>query len=123
MRLATAAKYAVSLSNCIPVPDCPLPIDVVFISSDQASIGAHKANLDHFSDGFPSPDAVQSSEGAEAVHLVEDGATLKLLFQFMHKARFPKVHNLDAEQPSSLAEASEKYMVYSAMSVCSDRIE
>ena len=59
----------------------------------------------------------------DIVELAEDGATLSLLLQFMHKARFPKVHKLSSDALFSLAEASEKYMVYPAMSVCNDLIE
>ncbi|TEB37022.1 hypothetical protein FA13DRAFT_1683010 [Coprinellus micaceus] len=116
------------LPKC-PSFDCTLTIDIIFLSCDGVHVGAHKQNLDNFSDGFPSPDLVQAPDAStlsgrcEVVELTEDAATLNILLQFMHKTRFPKVHELSTEQLFSLAEAAEKYMVYSAMSICNDRIE
>ncbi|KAF5311300.1 hypothetical protein D9611_012606 [Ephemerocybe angulata] len=89
-------------------------------SSDKVLLGAHKANLEHFSDGFPSVDSVSDSE--EPVDLTEDSATLKLLLGGMHKQKLPTLSGLGSKQLLALAEAGEKYFVYGVMAVCSERI-
>ncbi|KAJ3545037.1 hypothetical protein NMY22_g2583 [Coprinellus aureogranulatus] len=106
-----------------PVPECDIPVDIVLRSSDKALIGAHQTNLAQFSEGFPSPSDVNSS--SEPVDLTEDGGTLNLLMQFMHKQRHP---NLSMQETSisttlKLAEAAEKYLVYAAMNACYIRID
>ncbi|KAF6742953.1 hypothetical protein DFP72DRAFT_935971 [Ephemerocybe angulata] len=103
-----------------PVPNCPIPVDLILRSSDKVLLGAHKANLEHFSDGFPSVDSVSDSE--EPVDLSEDGATLKLLLSGMHKQKLPALTGLEREQLVALAEAGEKYFVYGVMAACSERI-
>ncbi|KAF6745832.1 hypothetical protein DFP72DRAFT_1175852 [Ephemerocybe angulata] len=103
-----------------PVPNCPIPVDLILRSSDKALIGAHKANLEHFSDGFPSADSVSDSD--EPVDLSEDGATLKLLLSGMHKQKHPTLSGLGSDQLLALAEAGEKYFVYGVMVACSERI-
>ncbi|KAF5311346.1 hypothetical protein D9611_012593 [Ephemerocybe angulata] len=102
------------------VPNCPIPVDLVLRSSDKVLIGAHKANLEHFSDGFPSADSVSDSD--EPVDLSEDGATLKLLLSGMHKQRLPALIDLEVEELVALAEAGEKYFVYGMMAACTERI-
>lgn len=86
-------------------------------------IGAHKANLEQYSEGFPAVDAFIKIDGP--VQLTEDGETLKLLMQFMHKHKLPDLADLtgySVHRLFSLGEASEKYCVYSAMAVCSVHI-
>ncbi|KAJ3532008.1 hypothetical protein NMY22_g7923 [Coprinellus aureogranulatus] len=105
------------------VSECDIPVDIVLRSSDKALIGAHQTNLAQFSEGFPSPSDVNSS--SEPVDLTEDGGTLNLLMQFMHKRRHP---NLSIQETSisttlKLAEAAEKYLVYAAMNACYIRID
>ncbi|KAJ3531236.1 hypothetical protein NMY22_g8240 [Coprinellus aureogranulatus] len=113
-----------SSATC-PVKDCTLPVDIVLRSSDKCLIGAHKENLAHFSEAFPTPDSVTSSD--TPVDLSENGEALRSLMQFMHHHRLPTLDKsfnfLDG--PSSLfalAEAAEKYLVYSAMALCNVRI-
>ena len=98
-------------------------------SSDNELIGAHQENLAQFSEGFPPPDVVTHHN--EPVDLSEDGETLSLLMQFMHKNRLPDLSNLvdrdsqkgrDFDLLYKLAEAAEKYMVYPAMAICKVRI-
>lgn len=107
----------------LAVDECSLPVDVVIRSSDEVLIGAHKANLEQYSEGFPAADEVISVDGP--VNLTEDGETLKLLMQFMHKQRLPDLAGLTGSRVRllfSLGEAAEKYFVYSAMAVCSVHI-
>ncbi|KAF6746333.1 hypothetical protein DFP72DRAFT_1076536 [Ephemerocybe angulata] len=44
-----------------PVSVCQIPVDLVLRSSDKVLIGAHKANLETYSDGFPSADSVDDT--------------------------------------------------------------
>ncbi|KAJ3532009.1 hypothetical protein NMY22_g7924 [Coprinellus aureogranulatus] len=103
-----------------PVKDCTLPVDIILRSSDKTLIGAHRDNLAQFSEGFPSPDAVASSD--VPVDLTEDGRTLEILMQFMHKQRFPSLQNETVDGLLRLGEAAEKYVVHSAMLACALRI-
>lgn len=102
-------------------PECRLEVDVILRSSDGYLIGAHQSNLDQYSDGFP--DSNTQMDATQPVDLVEDADTLKILMRFMHKQRYPKVSWLETTQIFSLAEAAEKYLVYSAISACHDYIE
>lgn len=77
--------------------------------------------MDQYSDGFP--DASAQMDVTDPVELAEDADTLKVLMRFMHKQRYPKVSWLETDQLFSLAEAAEKYLVYSAISACHDYIE
>ncbi|KAF6742935.1 hypothetical protein DFP72DRAFT_829217, partial [Ephemerocybe angulata] len=92
---------------------CILRVDLVLKSSGGKLIGAHRTNMEHFSDGFPTCDSVTST--SEPVPLTEDGETLTLLLKFMHKHKYPGLTPMDAPSVFALAEAAEKYMVYSAM--------
>lgn len=100
-----------------------MPIDIALRSSDQRVIGAHKANLEQYSEGFPAADGVISVDGP--VTLSEDIETLKLLMQFMHKQKYANLSDLTGSRVRllcSLGEAAEKYFVYSAMAVCNVHI-
>jgi len=78
-------------------------------------------NLDHFSEGFPAANSFLAC--SEPVTLPESGETLRLLMQYMHKARYPRLQTISLDQLFKLAEAAEKYLVYSASSACSQYIE
>jgi hypothetical protein len=102
------------------VNGCTTPVDIVLRSSDHALIGAHKANLEQFGEGFPAVDSVMDDNGP--VDLTENGETLRLLMQFMRKHKLPNLSDLTGSRIRllfSLGEAAEKYFVYSAMAVCS----
>jgi hypothetical protein len=105
------------------VTDCILPVDIVLRSSDQVLIGAHQANLAQFSEGFPTPSDVKATD--DPVDLTEDSLTLRLLVHFTHKQRYPNLSITGTPVGTifSLAEAAEKYLVYSAMVACNMRIE
>ncbi|KAF6752339.1 hypothetical protein DFP72DRAFT_743516, partial [Ephemerocybe angulata] len=68
------------------VSGCQIPVDLVLQSSDKVLIGTHKANLEAWSDGFPSANSVDNTH--EPVDLTETAEILKLLMQGMHKTRF-----------------------------------
>lgn len=66
-------------------------------------------------EGFPGDDIATFNE---VVDLTETSTTLELLFQYMYRQPQPILEGLDFKELSSLAEAAEKYRVFSAMEVC-----
>ena len=96
-------------------------IDLILESSDGVRYGAHKKNLERYSDGFPIAEATNSHN--EVVALSERSSVLQLLLQFMHNTRQPELKNLPFSTVESLAEAVEKYMVFSAIQVCKMQME
>jgi len=52
------------------------------------------------------------------VTLTETSTTLELLFQYIYRRPQPNLERLNFKDLSSLAEAAEKYQVFSAMEVC-----
>jgi len=54
----------------------------------------------------------------EVVQLTENSATLELLFQFCYPERHPDLNGLAFDTLAELAEAAEKYKVFSAISLC-----
>jgi hypothetical protein len=95
------------------VDECSLEVDVHIVSSDSVAIGAHTVNLALFGGGFPSE---------KVIHLEEASDVLQLLLRFMHNTRQPDLNTTSFSQLFSLAEAAEKYQVYSAMGNCKTQL-
>ncbi|KAF5359938.1 hypothetical protein D9758_013971 [Tetrapyrgos nigripes] len=91
--------------------------DVVFRSSDNVSFHVHQKHLEVYAEGFPLAKHTTPSQN-EIIPLSEKSSTLEHLFQFMLPQRPPELDGLDFEQLMALANASEKYVVYSAQSTC-----
>lgn len=64
-----------------------------------------------------------TSSTDEAVPLTESSDVLQLLFQYIYPQRHPNLKAIDFTTLAGLAEAAEKYQVYSAMDVCSILME
>lgn len=94
--------------------------DVVFQSSDNFHFLVHRKNLETHTGGFP-PSEFKTLN--EVVPLTEDAATLDLLFQFVYPQRTPDVNSMAFEAVAPLAEAVEKYEVFSAMYICNARLQ
>ena len=58
----------------------------------------------------------------ETVQLPESSATLDLLFQFCYPERHPDLEGVEFDILADLAEATEKYKLYSAINVCKIRM-
>ena len=59
------------------------------------------------------------TQGKNAViQLPEKSATLDLLFQFCYPERHPDLNDVAFDILAELAEAAEKYKVFSAISIC-----
>lgn len=94
--------------------------DVIMRSCDGVLFKVHRKNLEMYTEGFPGVDVPVHDE---IVPLVETAATLELLFQYMYHQRQPDLSRLEPQQLAKLAEAAEKYQVYSAMEVCKLRMQ
>ena len=97
-------------------PVCADDADVTFRSCDGTLFKVHRKNLETNSEGFSPPPDTSSRE--EIVSLTENGDTLDLLFQYIYPQRQPDLTEIDFKQLAELAEAAEKYQVFSAMTIC-----
>ncbi|KAG6838120.1 hypothetical protein H0H87_003939, partial [Tephrocybe sp. NHM501043] len=78
---------------------------------DGVQFSIHRKNLETHAAGFP-PSEFKTLD--EIVYLTEDAGTLELLFQFIYPQRLPDVNAMSFEVVLPLAEAAEKYEVFSA---------
>ncbi|KAJ2936598.1 hypothetical protein H1R20_g493, partial [Candolleomyces eurysporus] len=93
--------------------------DIIFISSDRVRYGIHSKNLEVNTGGFPPINAQDGlSLTSEPVPLPENSSVLDLLFPFIYPIDRPNVEDMDFKTVIELAEAAEKYQVYSAAHVC-----
>ena len=95
--------------------DCKTSVDITLKSIDGITFGAHQKNLEFFSEGFP---VAGSRVATEVVQLQENADVLRIMLKFMHNARIPELKRVQFSTIAPLAEAVEKYMIYSAMEVC-----
>ncbi|KAG5639915.1 hypothetical protein DXG03_002392 [Asterophora parasitica] len=70
-------------------------------------------NLDLTCEGFP-PLAPEFQSDGEIVALTENSTTLDLMFRFVYPRRMPNLDDVEFSVLASLAEAVEKYQVYTA---------
>ncbi|EED77438.1 predicted protein, partial [Postia placenta Mad-698-R] len=89
--------------------------DITMKSSDGVLFRVHRRNLEMYSEGFPGDDLATQNE---VVQLSETAAALELLFQYMYRQRQPDLSCVPFETLAQLAEAAEKYQVFSAIEVC-----
>jgi hypothetical protein len=92
-----------------------LTVDVVLKSSDGELFGAHQRNLEMYTEGFP---IAGSTVVSDPVSLEETAEVLHLLLRYTHHIRLPRLDKISFVLLVSLAEAVEKYMIYSAMETC-----
>ena len=105
------------------IADCPLTTDVILRSSDGVEYGAHSTNLEIYSGGFPPATSTKTTEPGEIIQMSETSAVLKPLLHYMHNDRQPDSSKITFSVLYPLAEAVEKYMVFSAMEVCKIRMQ
>lgn len=91
--------------------------DITMRSSDGVLFKVHLKNLEMHSEGFPGGDPLMTHNDS-VVDLSETSTVLELLFQYMYRQRQPDLSNESFETLSMLAEAAEKYQVFSAMEIC-----
>lgn len=99
--------------------ECALEADIYLRSSDGILFEAHSKNLELYSGGFPPANfADVGGDEREVVQMTETSSVLALLLQYVHNQRQPDSSRFQFETLAGLAEAAEKYLVFSAMEVC-----
>jgi len=93
--------------------------DIIIKSSDNVHFNIHRKYLEANTGAFP-PSEVKSD--GDVVELTETSDTLELLFQFIYPQRHPSLSDSPYEIIAPLAEAAEKYEVFSAMNICQIRM-
>jgi len=96
---------------------CAADSDVTIQSSDSVLFHVHLVNL---TINFGSLEFLVQGDGV--AQLPESSATLDLLFQFCYPEQHPDLENLKFDILGGLAEATEKYQLYSAINVCKIRM-
>jgi len=102
--------------------DCNLETNVTLQSSDGKLYGAHSKNLELYSDAFPAVGSTTSPVG-DVVTMTESSTVVDLLLQYMHHRRQPDSLEISLDVLEELAEAVEKYGIFSAMEVCKLRMK
>lgn len=98
--------------------ECKLPTDVLLRSSDGREFGAHTHNLEVFSNSAFLLAEHTVRPMTEVVQLSETSEVLSLLLKFMHHKQQPDCSKIDFAILLGLAEAVDKYGVYSASELC-----
>ncbi|KAG6889529.1 hypothetical protein C0995_000411 [Termitomyces sp. Mi166 len=102
----------------IECPDCSLEADLILVSSDGVKFAAHAQNLERYSEGFPPATFNPVEADLQVVHLEEESSTVRLLLQYMHLKPQPDIEKISFTELEELANAVEKYLIFSAMMVC-----
>jgi hypothetical protein len=114
--------YDPTSSSTLPV--CALDADITILSADGVLFKVHRKNLEVHSDVFAgAEDATRPENGDEIVHLPENSDVLDLLFQYMYRQPQPDLNKVEFATIAGLAEAAEKYVVYSALEWCRMRMK
>ncbi|KAF8149790.1 hypothetical protein K438DRAFT_2027314 [Mycena galopus ATCC 62051] len=93
-------------------------------SSDGVLFKVHRKHLEVHSEIFADAAGATGPEnGDEIVHLEESSDVLDLLFQYMYRQPQPDLHLVPFSAFMGLAEAVEKYVVYSALPAVMIRIK
>ncbi|KAJ7496457.1 hypothetical protein FB451DRAFT_1455566, partial [Mycena latifolia] len=93
--------------------------DITIASCDGVLFKVHRKNLEVHSDIFADAgDATHPDASDAVVMLSETSSVLELLFQYMHRQLPPDLQEVEFANCAGLAEAAEKYWVYSALTVC-----
>jgi hypothetical protein len=91
----------------------------VIQSVDGLLFQIHRKNLETNTGAFPGPEF--DSQG-EIVFLSEPAEVLGVVFQFIYPRKHPTLKDLDFKLVAEVAEAVEKYEVFSAMRICELRL-
>lgn len=108
--------FQLPIPACVVIAHCPLETDIVLVSSDGCRFGMHSKNLGEFSGGFPLH--ITPADGEEVQMPDLDSKALTLFLQYVHHHRQPDLSNVPFKTLRELAEAVEKYDVYSATEIC-----
>ncbi|PPQ66495.1 hypothetical protein CVT26_011183 [Gymnopilus dilepis] len=92
---------------------CASDAEITIQSSDYVRFLVHRKNLESITGAFP-PSEFNTVEG-EVVHLTEPALVLEIVFQFIYPQKPPSLDELEFDTVLAVAEAVEKYEVFSAM--------
>ncbi|KAF8972782.1 hypothetical protein BDZ97DRAFT_858345 [Flammula alnicola] len=92
--------------------------DVMIQSSDGVIFRIHQKNLETHTGVFPPAEF----DTQEVVYLSEPASVLEILFHFIYPKRYPGLEDQNFEVVAAVAEAVEKYEVFSAMKTCEVRL-
>ncbi|KAJ6483872.1 hypothetical protein C8R47DRAFT_1281501 [Mycena vitilis] len=92
-------------------------------SSDGVLFKVHRKHLEVHSDIFADAENTTRPDSDEIVALTETADVLDLLFQYMYRQPQPDLNGVDFATFAGLAEAAEKYVVYSALGWCRMRMK
>jgi hypothetical protein len=112
--LSTMEARGAESSTPIVISECNLAVDVILASSDGVHFGFHTQNILIFAGAFPACD----TEDSNVISLSESADVVSLLLQYMHQQRQPDSSKFKFDILSRLADAVEKYNVFSAIEVC-----
>ncbi|KAK7057860.1 hypothetical protein R3P38DRAFT_2843401 [Favolaschia claudopus] len=94
---------------------CASDADLTVRSSDGVLFKVHRMNLKVHSEIFSNASDATIPENTEVVDLTESSDVLDLLFQYMYRQPQPNLKPVQFRVLLGLAEAAEKYVVYSAL--------
>lgn len=104
---------------------CSLPVDFLFEAENGTHFGAHRRNLELYSGAFqPLVDVapVDFESGFQVMRVTERRGVVSLMLRYMHNHWQPMIDKLGFDVLKDLAEAVEKYEIYSAIEVCRFRM-
>jgi hypothetical protein len=78
----------------------------------------HRKNLEMHSEGFAAAGECTTPSSSEMLEMLETSAVLELLLQYMYRQPQPDLRQVKFFDLAGLAEAAEKYQVYSAIEIC-----
>jgi hypothetical protein len=93
--------------------------DVTIQSADGVFFNLHCKNLEVGTGAFPGS---EFKTHGERVYLTEPAPILEILFQFLYPKKHPDLKDLKFNILAQVAEAVEKYEVFSAMTLCEIRL-
>ncbi|KAF8967470.1 hypothetical protein BDZ97DRAFT_522906 [Flammula alnicola] len=97
----------------------PSDADVTFQSSDGVTFNLHRKNLEAHTGAFP---GAEFDTRGEITHLTEEARVLEIVFDFVYPRRHSDLEDKDFDTVAAVAEAVEKYEVFSAMYTCQGRL-
>ena len=89
--------------------------DISFCSADGTHFQLQRKFLEANTGAFPGS---EFDTRGEVVHLTESDIILRVLFGFVHPRKHPDVEELSFPLLAGVAEAAEKYEVFSAINIC-----
>ncbi|KAF8956957.1 hypothetical protein BDZ97DRAFT_1670745, partial [Flammula alnicola] len=94
--------------------------DLTIQSIDGVLFKVHRKNLELGTGAFPPSDLFDTQ--GEVTCLTETADVLAIMFQFVYPRRHPDLEDVDFQLVIQVAEAVEKYEVFSAMNTCRLRL-